>query len=420
MAGFVDMCKKILTIALLCFFSFALKAQEQSEQDSLVTLLSAEYVRLFQIGNDEYREVGGPAVFMHNGAYLHCDSAIWNLDANVIDAFNNVKVIQDKTLLTSDRLTYLVDEDLAQFRGHLVELSSDNENRLRSNNLDYSTRDSVAVFRDGGAMIDKDGNVMEGQVGTYDSRSKVFSFRSDVTMFLDTLFIKTSSLDYKSDEETAYFNDDTYLWRGTGFMRADRGWYQKSDDLVYFQRNVYGNNPDYEGWCDGVYYWRSLSKMEMDGNVTLQDGGHQMALVAQKAEVEMDTLTSTVNAILTKQPAIIYYGKNENDEPDSLFCAADTLNFYTKRVCDIPDSLFKEGKKLRDEILFDAIMAAEEKAAEDAAKKAREAYEKSAEYKAMQQRLTYRAQQMMDSLTRAGAPVPDSIYTRLGMTPPPA
>ena len=111
--------KRIFLNIILILFSLSVFAQNE-EKDSLVRLISADKARLLQINGQSYRKVEGNALFLHNNTYLKCDNALWNVDKGVIDAVGNVQVIQEKTVLTGDSLKYLIDEDLARFRGHKI------------------------------------------------------------------------------------------------------------------------------------------------------------------------------------------------------------------------------------------------------------------------------------------------------------
>ena len=126
----------ILTAALfvLSVPSFAQKKAEQV--DSLVNLLSAQSMELIEKYGTSYRKVTGPARFLHNNTYLICDTALWNVNRGEIEAFGNVKILQNSTVLTSDKLTYVIDDDLAKFRGTLVQLEDKDRNTLRTRHLD--------------------------------------------------------------------------------------------------------------------------------------------------------------------------------------------------------------------------------------------------------------------------------------------
>ena len=197
--------KKLLFIFAVLFTCLPAYSQNQGQEDSLVVLMSSKSAQLVDIQGASYRKVVGPARFLHNNTYLLCDTALWNVDARFIDAWGNVSILQDETVLTSDKLTYLIDEDLAQFRGSLVQLQDKDHNILRTRYLDYNTQDSVAVFAKGAAMRDKDGQIIESIDGTYDSKIKKFTFDRNVNMFTDSVFIKTNNLVYESDYNLATF-----------------------------------------------------------------------------------------------------------------------------------------------------------------------------------------------------------------------
>jgi lipopolysaccharide assembly outer membrane protein LptD (OstA) len=201
-----------------------------------VLLLKAESAQLLEINGESFRKVTGPAKFLHNDTYLLCDTAYWNINTNIIDAMGNVRIIQDRTTLSSNTLQYVVDQDLARFRGDLVQLVDQDKNTLRTKYLDYNTKDSVAVFQDGGAMRDKDGQVIESLYGTYDSKAKLFVFNDQVNMFMDTTFIKTSRLEYRSDLSTAYFGFGTDMWQEDKMLSANDGWYDRTRELFFFRR----------------------------------------------------------------------------------------------------------------------------------------------------------------------------------------
>ena len=151
---------RCLLVAALSLWAVAVSAQDK------VTLVSAKSAQLIERDGESWRKVVGPARFLHNDTYLLCDTALWNVNTNIIDAIGHVRIIQDRTQLTSQTLQYVVDEDMAKFRGSLVQLEDKDKNTLRTRYLDYNTKDSVAIFQNGAAMRDKDGQIIESQFGT--------------------------------------------------------------------------------------------------------------------------------------------------------------------------------------------------------------------------------------------------------------
>ena len=179
---------RLLTVLLLVLgCSASLFGQPAASQDSVFRLLEAERAEQYEQYGIQYRLVKGHARFLHNDTYLLCDSASWNVNTRFIEAFGNVRLIQDKTMLKSEEMLYWIDENRALFRGTLVELIDKDGNTLRTERLTYNTKDSVAVFEYGGSMKDKDGNVIESRTGTYDAKEGLFTFDDNVELYMDSI-----------------------------------------------------------------------------------------------------------------------------------------------------------------------------------------------------------------------------------------
>ena len=388
------------------------KKNRNRDKDSLLTLLNAEYARVFErAGHREFREVKGPATFLHNGAYMFCDSAIWNVSYNQVEAYQNVKLVQKKTVLTSDNVVYYADDNLARFRGEVVEVHDQDKNTLRTRYLDYNTEDSTAKFTFGGAMRTSKGEIIESDRGTYDGKTGICRFEDNVEMFTDSLFIKTKSLDYDTNENKAYFGKDTQMWKRDLYMRGEYGWYAQDSGVVYFDTNVYFNNPDYEGWCDTLYYFQHTRRGHMRRKVELLDSLHKMYFVSDAGDVSFDSVNN-IYATLFLDPASIYVGEDTDHRIDTLFTRADTMLFYTQRACDITDEQKKDSEEALKQVSFDAIGEADRKAAEKKEQAKKEAIEKLPEYKAYKKRQEIAEKKRQDSIAAVRAQIEkDSLAT---------
>lgn len=365
------MSRKLLHTAYILLAALAaagyLHAQEKKE-DEKVRLISARSAQLIEENGQSYRKVIGPARFLHNGTYLLCDTALWNVNTNIIDAMGNVRIIQERTQLSSETLQYVVDENMARFRGSLVQLQDKDSNVLRTRYLDYNTKDSVAVFQNGGAMRDKDGQIMESLYGTYDSKANLFVFNDQVNMYLDTTFVKTSRLEYRSDLSTAYFGFATDMWQDDKMLSANDGWYDRRRELFFFRRNVHLLTKDQESWSDSLYYYRTRNDVDMLGHVELMDTTRNVFALAGKFQYT-DTLSQVR---MTREPAIMSVTE-EKGKRDTLYMGGDVLLLRGIRKCDIPEAWIKDAEKRLGDIAGDPVMEYRKKAAEAAAKAAEEA-----------------------------------------------
>ena len=350
----------------------SLSAQENgSQKDSLVRLLSAQSMELIEKDGVDYRKVTGPARFLHNDTYLICDTALWNMSTNEIYAISNVKILQDQTVLTGDRLTYYIDRDLAEFRGTLVQLEDKDRNVLRTEHLDYNTKDSVAVFFNGGSMKDAEGQIIESRTGTYDSKIRTFTFNDRVNMFTDSVFVKSTTIVYDARTNVATFGFDTDTWQDDNMLSANGGWYDRGREIFLFRNNVHGMSDTQEGWADSLYYYRSSKNIELLGNAQVTDTTRDVSALAGRI-FYTDSLSEVK---LTRDPAVIGVMKNAEDQPDTVYFGADTIFARTYMMFQVNESEIKNSKSRLEDLAVDAVQAYRQKAAKEAAEAAAKAME---------------------------------------------
>ena len=341
----------------------------KEEKDSLVILLSSKSAQMVDIKGASYRKIVGPARFLHNGTYLLCDTALWNVETKVIDAWGNVSILQEETVLTSDKLTYYIDNDLAEFRGSIVQLTDKDHNTLRTRYLDYNTADSVAIFQRGGAMRDKDGQIIESRNGTYDSKIKKFTFENDVNMFTDSIFVKTNLLIYESDKDLATFGSATDVWKDENMLSANNGWYDRGNETFFFAQKVHVMSEEQEGWCDTMYFYRNTSNVDMLGNAQVMDTTKNVFGLAGKIEY----IDSLAKVTMTREPAVISQFEEQDGSIDTLYLGAEKLVYYTLKKCDIDSLVVLDATKRLESLNVDPVGEYRKKAAEAAAKAAEEA-----------------------------------------------
>lgn len=355
--------------ALLACLSLSAQNQKQEDKDSLVVLLSSKSAQMVDVEGARYRKVVGPARFLHNNTYLICDTALWNVESNIIDAWGHVSILQEETVLTSDNLQYLINQDLAMFRGSVVQLTDKDHNTLRTRHLDYNTKDSVAIFMNGGAMRDKDGQIIESRTGTYDSKISTFTFDSNVNMFTDSIFVKTNRLVYESDLNLATFGQRTDAWKDESMLSANSGWYDRGQEVFFFNDDVHVMTEDQEGWSDSLYFYRNTSDVEMLGNAQITDTTRNVFALAGRIHY-LDTLSKIT---LTRKPAVISQTEEQDGSIDTVYLGADKLVYYTLLKGNISPAVMTDAENRLKSLAVDPVGEFRRKAAQEAAKAAEEA-----------------------------------------------
>ena len=364
----------ILAALFLIAAPLFLSAQDSTGQkDSLVRLISAKSLEQRETPEGLVRKAMG-ATFLHNGTYLISDSSMWYLDSSIIKCRGNVRMLQGETELTSERLDYLIDEDLAQFRGAVVQLRNKQENILRTNILDYNTRDSVAVFSGGASMKSENGQIIESDNGRYLNPDEYFFFDGNVNMFTDSVFVKTTALEYDSTVEKAWFTAYIDFWNEGNMLSADGGWYESQPDIFFFDGDVHALSEAQESWSDTLYYYRKPGDVLMLGSAQLQDTTRSVASVSDYLFYE----DSLARVTLKKQAAVALWTEEEG-QLDTTYFGADTLVYYTVRRCDIPEAEIEVARARLETILTDPVADYRKRAAEEAAAAKEEAERKKEE-----------------------------------------
>lgn len=339
--------------------------------------MSAQSAQMMKNENGvDVRKVIGPARFLHNNTYLICDTALWYVEARVINAFGHVKILQDETVLTSDKLDYYIDDDLAQFRGSVVQLQDKERNTLRTRNLDYNTKDSVAVFRYGASMKDKDGQIIESDNGSYDSKTKLFTFNRNVNMFTDSVFVNTSNLLFHGDTQVAEFDQGVDAWKDDDMLSADRGYYDRDQETFRFYDNVHAMTDIQEGWADTLHFFKSNRNLEMYGNVQLRDTSRRLSAMAESVNYVDSTATLTMQTNATIVAEVEDSTAAPGAAMDTIYVGADKVIYWTHYRCAIEEAEVSASKKRLEDIALDPVAEYRKRAAEAAAAAAEEAKRK--------------------------------------------
>jgi len=345
--------RTIIALLLAAAVLQPLSAQRNRGQtDSVVVLMNAKSLELLESASGMHYRKAIEARFLHNNTYLVCDSALWNVDMRIINAFGNVQIIQDRTVLSSERLDYIIDDDLAQFRGPQVQLLDKEGNTLRTRYLDYNTRDSVAIFERGASMRDKDGQVIESTNGTYDSKEKLFTFERNVNMYTDSVYVSTKRLLYHTDYDFAEFFGGLDAWKGKNMLSSEEGSYDKANDRFFFTDDVHIMSDTQEGWADSLYFDRSRNDIEMYGNVQVMDTTRNVSALSKRL-FYVDSLSQ----VTLEREAAVIAETDQDGQIDTVYMGADYMVYWTVPKCDINGNIVAAAEKRLTDIAADPVAA---------------------------------------------------------------
>ena len=198
------------------------------------------------------RKLIGNVSFKQDDALLYCDSAYQYLDRNEVEAFSNVRVVQNDTVtITGDRGFYDGDRRTARMSGNVV--MRDPRMTLTTPTLDYDLNRKTASYNETGHLTDPQ-NTLDSQQGFYDTTSKVFVFKRNVRLVTPDSELNNDTLRYNTISKIATFNGPTRIKGKTGNLYAEAGTYNTRTRVSNFRKNAKIDTPNYLLGGDRLVY----------------------------------------------------------------------------------------------------------------------------------------------------------------------
>jgi len=214
------------------------------------------------------RKLIGNVSFRQGTTLLYCDSAYQYTERNALEAFSNVRIIQNDTInITGDRGTYDGDTRKARITGNVV--MRDPRMTLTTALLDYDLNNNLAYYNTGGHITDPE-NTLDSQFGYYNTTSKIFSFRRDVHVVTKSNEIRSDTLQYNTVSKVTYFLGPTRIVdKLQRTLYAENGNYNTLTRIAHFQKNAKIETPDYLLGGDRLNYDENTSYGEALGHVSM-------------------------------------------------------------------------------------------------------------------------------------------------------
>ncbi|MDR2801858.1 MAG: hypothetical protein LBB31_01400 [Prevotellaceae bacterium] len=311
-----------LLLAVGCFAGVCSLPAQPADNRKTVEMIHADSILSMPYNGKTINRLIGNVQLMHNGAMMSCDSA-YIFSSSEFEAHSRVVIVKEETTLYGDRLHYDGATSMAEVRGKLVRLT-DNTATLRTQHLDFDTKQNIGHFFNGGTIENKD-NLLESVQGYYYSNEKLFVFNDSVSIRNETYDILCESGNYHTETDVATFTGATDIWHKDGFLSCHYGWYDKPRDYFHFSKNAYLQSEKQEVWADSIFYDRFARKGDLYGHVQMHDTTQSLIIFGDEAHFTETPET----VIVTRQPSMAYYTL-ENNQPDTAFTRADTLHFITE------------------------------------------------------------------------------------------
>jgi len=253
--------------------------------------------------------------FIHKGADVFCDKAIYYEDQDYLEAFGNVSMKQGDTItMVSKYIEYSGKTQLAFAKGDVV--LTEPQSVLTTDKLNYDRNRQRTYYDTGGTVVRDSSGTITSQVGTYYMAAKKYQFTQDVVLVNPEYTLKTKRLDFFTENGHAYLFGPSTIVGETSNVYCERGFYDTNSDKGHFQRNarIDYDNRTVEG--DSLYFDRNRNFASATNNITVTDTINKSIVRGHYAEV----WRAKDSMFITKRAVAISV-----QEKDSVYLHADTL-----------------------------------------------------------------------------------------------
>ncbi|GAA4825687.1 OstA-like protein [Algivirga pacifica] len=255
---------------------------------------------------------------------VYCDVARENTKTRFVTATGNVKVVDQKTTITGDKLTYNPKNSEIVITGKEVVLT-DEDLKLYTDKLYYYSKNKTAkyltngkVFKNTMTLTSKEGYLKEEKL---DFKGNVVIDDREKDQHLES-----EAVTYHRDTEIATFNTETTITSKDGDVVAQAGNYNTKTGEVNFEGEAVVENDDYVIVADYIDSQKDSGDSYAKGNVIFYSKTDSVTIFADEVVHEGKETKAYGNALMARP----MQGSFKN----LLYMAADTLYSYNDTLTE--------------------------------------------------------------------------------------
>lgn len=260
----------VIALITCLIVPYGLTAQtETTPNKTEIQLIQADRWFYSKDLNANSQFIVGNIILQHDSAYLLCDTALLYKATNTVEAYSNVRIIDNDTInLYGDYLTYNGNTKIAYIRGNvrLVDPST----TLITSQLTFN-RNTHTAYYDSGATITNGENKLVSVDGIYNTSTGDLSFHKDIVITNPDYILKSDTMLYNVDRKVVTAIDSTTIFNKDNTMFCRSGKYYLETDEGTFNNSVEIHYDNYILFSDSLYYENKRVYAEGYENVTVID-----------------------------------------------------------------------------------------------------------------------------------------------------
>ena len=266
--------------------------------------------------------VKGKVAFLHKGAHLTCDSALYYQQTNSFEAFGHVKMRQGDTLtLTSEYAYYDGNDEMCEVRRNVV--LTHRKTKLYCDSLNYDRLYSKGYFFEGGKLVDGDMR-LTSDWGEYSTADRQAIFYYNVKLKNKNSLTEGDTLYYDTRTSRAHVVGPSRITMDDDIIITDNGYYNsKTDRTELYSRSTVKRKDGKTITADSLFHNSKTGISEGFSNVFFND-------TVNKTQFKGDYVYYSENdgyGYATHRATAIDYSQG-----DTLYAHADTLKMLTYNI----------------------------------------------------------------------------------------
>jgi lipopolysaccharide export system protein LptA len=327
---------KLLHIVVSCILIFIINsasaqvppppaAADKPDTLKLVKIISTDRYGYKKIDSlTELLMLVGHVVLKQETTTFYADSAIFNRNTKIVEAFKNVHINDnDSVNIYSDYLLYHTDTKIATLK-KAVRLT-DGKSNLYTEELEYDMNQKTGVYTKGGRVVNGT-SVLTSTEATYYSEMKDVYFKQNVVLKDPKYNLTTDSLLYNTNSQIATFIAKTYIEDSAkrNIVTSD-GYYDMKNKNASFGKRPIIKDGSTTTISDQLISDDQTGISIFTGNVVFKDTAQGISLLSNNVITDRNK----GSLFATEKPLLII-----KQDKDSTFITADSL--YSGKFSELP------------------------------------------------------------------------------------
>ncbi len=280
----------------------------------------------------------GDAVIKEGLTTTYCDSVVISRPSNIVEAFGNIHIDDNDSIHTyAQSLRYVGNDRIAYLKKN-VKLT-DKKGTLLTDELEYNLRTGIATYKNGGRVINGK-TLLTSNEGVYYSDTKDVYFKKNVHLVDPKYDIRTDSLIYNITNDIATFIAPTHIvTKDGGVIDTKSGTYNLKTGEAIFYGRTFIKDSTHSMSGDKILSDEKTGIVQIDGRGKFVDSVNKVTVVGGHLELSR----KENSFLAYNKPVMIIYKDNDSTyiAADTLFSGLRKYDSAQKKQIVKKDTLNK-------------------------------------------------------------------------------